>query len=104
MDDSILYHCNEAELLSMARRQGLGHLRRGLGIELLVKLVTGEIEVTQEHRSGTMETRARLQKFIQDNIERTRSQLPGCNGMCTTYPCSDGRHALCFGVNKDTVR
>jgi hypothetical protein len=104
MDDAILYHCNETELLEIARLAGLGRLRRGLPIETLAKLVAGEMEITDEHRSAEMETRGRLQKFIWDNIARTRSQLPGCDGRCTTYPCSGGRHAMCFGTNQDTVR
>lgn len=104
MDDSILFQCNETELLQMARDQGLGHLRRGLQKDVLVAIVAGEIPVAPEHLAGTNTTRAMLQKFIQDNILVTRSQLPGCNGMCLTYGCSEGRHALCFVGNEDRVR
>jgi hypothetical protein len=104
MDDAALLQCNESELLEIVRRAKLGHLRRGLPLEVLVQIATGEIEIRDEHRSGTIETRAILEKFIQDHIEQTRSQLPGCDGHCTTYPCSEGRHALCFGANKDTLR
>jgi hypothetical protein len=103
MDDSILYQCNESELLEIARKQGLGRLRRGLSIDTLVKLVTAEIKPTTDHLSGTIETRAKLEAFIFERIEVTRSQLPGCDGRCRTYPCTEGRHALCFGANKDTV-
>lgn len=99
MDDRILDECNETELLLLAARQKLGRLRRGIAHDVLVGIVMGELTVTRDHLSGTSETRAELAKFIQDNIERARSQLPGCNGICTSYPCSEGRHALCFSGN-----
>ena len=103
MDDTRLKQCNESELLEMARRQGLGRLRRGLPHEVLEQIVSGSIVPQVSHLSGTTETRARLQKIIWDNIERTRSQLPGCTGKCTEYHCTEARHAGCFGVNEDTV-
>jgi hypothetical protein len=104
MDDSILQHCNETELLSLARRQGLGILRRGIPTETLIKLVTGEEPVIPSlHLSETTSTRVVLEQFIQTNITRTRSQLPGCDGKCTTFPCSEGRHALCFVSNEDLL-
>lgn len=104
MNDEALFECNETELLAIARVQGLGCLRRGLPHEELVAIVAGEREATSAQLAGTDETRARLQLYIFENIDRVRSQLPGCNGMCCTFPCSEGRHALCFGGNEDTVR
>lgn len=104
MSDEKLYQCNETELLWMAREQGLGHLRRGLPLETLVQIVAGEISPSAEHYSGTSATRATLQKFIWENIERTRSQLPGCDGKCSTFPCSDGRHAMCIHGNEHVLR
>lgn len=103
--DRRLHQCNTTELLWIAREQGLGHLKRGLPRETLVALITGELNLDpSRHLAGTAETRARLQKFIWDNIDRTRSQLPGCTGKCTEYTCTEGRHALCFAGNKDVVR
>jgi hypothetical protein len=103
-DDARLMECNDTELRAMAREQGIGLLRRGLPKEALVLLVSGEIPLAAEHVSDTAGTRAALQKFIADNIERTRSQLPGCDGCCTTYPCTEGRHALCMRGNERIVR
>jgi hypothetical protein len=100
MDDAILMTCNESELFALAQRQKIGRLRRGLPKEVLVGLVTGEITLTRSHLAGTAETRAELQKFIADNIAIARSQLPGCDGCCTSYPCSEGRHALCYAGNR----
>jgi hypothetical protein len=104
MDDSKLQFCNETELLWMARRQGLGVLRRGLQKDVLIQIVRGELVPSTEHYSGTSATRAALEKFIWANIEKTRSQLPGCDGRCATYPCSEGRHAVCLIGNEHVLR
>ena len=104
IEDQALHACNETELIELARRQGLGRIRRGLPKEVLVDIVTGKVTPTLEHLAGTTDSRARLEHFIWTNIARTRSQLPGCDGHCTTYPCTEGRHALCYSGNESTVR
>lgn len=103
LDDSALLNCNETELLSMAVRQGLGHLKRGLPREMLLRIVRGEEDPLPEHIADTKHTRVLLEAFITKYWEKCRSQLPGCNGKCTTFPCSEGRHALCFEPNKEMV-
>lgn len=104
MDDSILQACNETELLALARRQGLGILKRGLPRETLVGLVSGVLDMTPSYLSGTMETRKMLETYIFRNYSVTRSQLPGCNGKCPTFNCSEGRHAVCFSPNAAGVQ
>jgi len=96
MNDDILWHCNETELLALALRQGLGILHRGIPKETLVGLVSGALDMRPEFVSGTMETRTMLERYIFKHYSVARSQLPGCNGHCPTYNCSDGRHATCF--------
>ena len=103
MDDTILQRCNKTELLCIARRQKLGSLSRGLTKELLVQIVSGEVPMRPEYLAATTYTRKRFQQYIAVNIERARSQLPGCDGCCTTYPCSDVRHGLCFIPKIDEV-
>jgi len=103
-EDQSLVLLNETELLQMARRQGLGVLRRGIPRNELLSIITGYYQVRPEHLAGTAYTRKKLQENIAINIERVRSQLPGCDGRCTTYPCSEGRHALCFMPNEALVR
>lgn len=103
MNDSVLSDCNETELLSLANAQGLGRLKRGLPKELLVRFVRGEEDPQPSHYAETSQSRKLLEDFIQKHWEKIRSQLPGCNGRCTTFPCSEGRHALCFSPNKDTL-
>lgn len=102
-EEDILHDCNESELLTLAYKQGIGRLRLGLDKQTLIKLVHGEIEPGPEHLSETEGTRKLLEKFIERHWEKVRSQLPGCNGKCTSFPCSDGRHAMCFEPNKDQV-
>lgn len=103
-EDQQLSKCNETELLWIARRQGLGLLKRGIPLQELLAIVTGEILPRPDYYSGTTHTRKKLQDHISKNIEVVRSQLPGCDGRCTTYPCSEGRHALCFTPNESLVR
>lgn len=104
MSDVVLLTCNETELLKIAREQGLGILKQGLPKELLISFVTGEVEPGPEHKADVEYTRAKLEIFIADNWGRVRSQLPGCNGKCRTYPCSDTRHMQCFTPNKDNIQ
>jgi hypothetical protein len=104
VSDELLKNCNESELIALALRQGLPRLRRGLDRRTLEAIVAGEMDPSAEHLSGTIQTRAKLEAHILKHIEQIRSQLPGCTGMCSTYPCSDGRHALCFAPNETTVR
>jgi hypothetical protein len=103
MDDSLLWECNQTELLQLAYEQGLGRLRAGLPKEVLFQIVRGEVNPGPEHLSDTKETRELLEKFIERHWEKTRSQLPGCTGKCTSYPCSEGRHGACYAPNKHLV-
>lgn len=104
MTDEALLTCNKTELLCIARTQGLPPLRKNLPIETLARIVAGDLNVKPEHIAGTGYTRQMLETYIQSNFSVIRSQLPGCNGRCTTYPCSEGRHALCFAPNRDVVQ
>lgn len=100
MNDAVLDHCNETELLGLARGQGLGILRRGLDRRILISLVRGEMNPSPEHLSEIQKTRHSLELFIQQNWGKVSSQLPGCTGTCTTYPCSESRHAKCYKPGK----
>jgi hypothetical protein len=95
-EDAILQWCNESELLWLARLQGLPILRRGLPREELIAIVSGAYPVQETHLAGTNYTRGRLEDFVQLNIDRLRSQLPGCTGRCRSYMCTEGKHMSCF--------
>src|SRR4051812_40897577 len=101
--DKTLEECNETELLWLARQQGLGHLRRGLDRQVLLAIVSGDTEPLPEHFAGTAYTRLKLQIFIEKNWGVVASQLPGCDGKCTTFPCSEGRHLMCFEPNRNVI-
>lgn len=105
-EDEILWQCNETELLQMARSQGLPPLRRGLPKGELVAIVMGERDPLPEQVAQTAYTRAKLEAFINhpDNWGRLMSQLPGCNGKCSTFHCTEGKHALCFYPNAGQVQ
>lgn len=105
-EDDVLSKCNETELLALGRRQGLPRLKRGIPHQELVDIIRGAIDVRPEHISETVETRRLLENFINHPsvYGRLRSQLPGCDGKCTTFPCTDGKHALCFFPNKDLLK
>lgn len=99
-EDGVLSSCNETELLALARKQGLGRLRRGIPTTELFDLVRGAIPFNPKYVSETVHTRGILQEFITKNWGQLRSQLPGCDGKCTTFSCTEGKHALCFYPNK----
>lgn len=110
-----LRNCNETELLESARKQGLGRLRRGIAQEELIAIVIGDIPVRPAHLSGTTMSRGMLAEFIHNpvefppnpryakNWEQIRSQLPGCNGLCHKFACTEGRHADCYSNNEQNV-
>lgn len=101
--DEFLSQCNETELLHIAKAQGLGRIRRGLPRKTLEGIVAGEFFPSPDHLCGTSITRAKLEAYIRDHFAIVRSQLPGCTGRCTEYPCSDGRHALCFRSENESI-
>jgi len=104
IDDTLLFSCNETELLWMARRQGMGFLRRGIQKDRLVALVSGREIPKPDDLSPTGYTRGKLEKYLQANIAAVSNMLPGCDGMCTKYPCSEGRHAMCFVPSRGVVQ
>ena len=103
-DDERLLRCNETEILELARKQGYGRLRKGLSLPVISELVAGEQLMYPEYLSGIAYTRQKLEGFIHLHWGRVKSQLPGCDGKCTTFHCSDGKHALCFLPNEGSVR
>lgn len=95
---------SETELLTIIQtREGI-RVRRGLPRKELIDIARGDTyPIPETALAETRHTRKLLEKFLAKHWEQVRSQLPGCDGKCTTFPCSEGRHALCFGPNKDTV-
>jgi hypothetical protein len=101
--DAGLYDLNETELMWMARLQSLPLLRYGLPHEELVAIVAGAMNVEEHHLAGTNFTRKCLEGFIAKNFELIRSQLPGCDGKCRSFLCTEGKHMSCFTPNELVV-
>lgn len=104
MTDEMLWQCNETELLWLARRQGIGHLKRGIPKQELVSIVGGYIEPGPHHFAETVVTRKMLEAFIQKHWGKVASQLPQCTGKCTTFNCTEGKHGTCFYPNRELVQ
>lgn len=98
--DEILFDCNDSELHWMARRQGLPLLRWDIPHEELVAIVIGTQQVEEKHLAHTNYTRGRLETFIFANYDRVRGQLPGCDGRCRSFMCTEGKHMSCFIPNE----
>lgn len=98
--DELLNDCNDSELHWMARKQGLPILRMDIPHEVLVAIVNGTMPVQEVHFAHTNFTRERLESFLQANIDRVRGQLPGCDGMCRTFLCTEGKHMSCALPNE----
>ncbi len=101
--DEKLLLCNESELHWLARLQGLPALRRDIPHEELVAIVSGAQVVEQRHLAGTYESRRRLEGFLSANIDRVRGQLPGCDGRCLSFMCTEGKHMACFLPNESLL-
>ena len=89
---------NLTELLTLIRQNTGFVLRRSTSQERLIEIAQGG-QPLQEEVAGTSESRLKLQIFIAANMDWLSSQLPckGENrGVCTKYPCPEGRHLDCF--------
>lgn len=89
---------NSSELLALIRQSSGFVLRRSTTRERLMEIVRGSPPRTEEV-ADTTASRLRLQTFIGENINWLSSQLPckGENrGVCTVYPCPEGRHVDCY--------
>lgn len=94
--DERLLICNDSELHWIARIQGLPVLRRDIPNEELIAIVSGEAPVEDRHLAGTNHSRGRLEDFITLNFDRVRGQLPGCDGKCRSFMCTEGKHMSCY--------
>lgn len=77
---------NKSELVELAREDGLGNLSRGNPSASLLEALEGG-DVPENCRLD--EQRETMQRHIKRNWRRIRTQLPTCNGTCTTFGCPD---------------
>jgi hypothetical protein len=95
-DDYILTKCNDSELHWMARVQGLPALRRDIPTSTLIQIVSGWLPMEDSFLADTNQSRGVLEDFITKNYTRVQGQLPGCDGKCRTFLCSEGKHMSCY--------
>lgn len=90
---------NLTELVELCRKAGLGNLPRVSREDLLSALLNDEIPklCPLEHK------RIRMQEHIKKNYRSLRTQLPGCNGKCTTFGCPDLVVQRCWASFKDDM-
>ena len=96
-----LENLNQSELLQILANSGHGNLRLKVTTprERLIDLIRSDGIPHKREISGTARTRLELQEWIETNWDRIGSQLPctgPTRGMCTVYPCSEGRHIECY--------
>lgn len=80
-----LWRVNKSELVQMAHALGLGHVSRSHKREDLIRMIVledGELET-----DSVDEWRELMEAHIDKYRKRLLSQLPGCDGTCTTYGC-----------------
>jgi hypothetical protein len=77
---------NKSELIQVAREEGLGNLSRANSREALLDALEGG-DIPQECRLE--EQRDTMERHIKRNWRRIRTQLPTCDGTCTTFGCPD---------------
>lgn len=90
---------NTTELLNIIRRQTGMIVKRSVEREWLLQIIEYGDPPAPHEVADTMETRRRLQVFVEKSWDWLNSQLP-CKGekrgKCTIYPCPDARHLDCY--------
>lgn len=98
---ALLGAMNRSELVQLARSAGLGNVSRDRSVEELVDLVYGD-EMTELDKLDMW--RHKIEAHIKRFRNRLLSQLPGCDGRCTTYGCPDLIVTRCWeGFSRDML-
>jgi len=96
-----LARMNRSELVQIARLAGLGNVPRDRPAGELVE------EIADDEGAGVdalQPRRAAIEAHIKRHRARLLSQLPGCNGCCTTYGCPDLIVMRCWaGFSRDML-
>jgi hypothetical protein len=96
-----LFELNKTELIQMCRRAGMGDVSRELSREEIIDLL---VEGDEEGDDELSPWRRAMEAHIRANKKRLLSQLPGCNGKCTTFGCPDLIVTRCWdGFSQDMV-
>jgi hypothetical protein len=77
---------NKSELIALARAEGMGNLSRRNSRETVLNSLEGEGD---PEPCPLEENRETMERHIKRNWRRIRTQLPACDGTCTTFGCPD---------------
>jgi len=90
---------NRTEIASICREEGLGNVERMSDriYDVVMGMDDEDIPCPLEEHRSTME------RHIQRNFRRLRTQLPGCNGRCTTYGCPELIVIRCWQAMKSDI-
>lgn len=84
---------NRTELVQVARAAGLGNVPREQSVHDLVEAI---LQDECDGPDALEKRRVAIEAHIKKFRKRLLSQLPGCNGCCTTYGCPDLVVARCW--------
>jgi hypothetical protein len=98
-----LEELNDTELWDLARMQMSAAWRRAIRFSRSVPreriIMYIETGVPPHPDDVLLESRFRLQQWVDKNWVMVNSQLPcagALRGKCTIYPCAEGRHLSCY--------
>lgn len=92
---------NRTEIQSILREIDEGNCFREAPRAVLAGALDGECE---SPRCPLDPHRNEMEKHIQKNYRRLRTQLPGCDGKCTTYGCPNMIVMRCWlGIRDDIL-
>lgn len=89
---------NKTEILELIKEYELFDIRSTVGIERLVSLLENGLEPEDEDSlyCPLFEWKIEMETYIQKNIKKMRTQLPGCTGTCTEFGCPRGVVTNCY--------
>ena len=94
---------NRTELVELARELDVGNISRLASREVIYALLDGEVESDPATDCPLGEHRQMMERHIQRNFRRLRTQLPGCTGKCVSFGCPEGIVLRCWLAFKDDV-
>ena len=80
---------NKSEMCMLVKEYEDSDISREIDTETLINVLK-EKDSPYDYRCPLSDIKYEMERYIQNNIIRLKSQLPGCNGKCTTYGCPDG--------------
>lgn len=85
---------NKTELRAIVKEYEEVDIRRSAtSDELIAILDTG---YDPKYMCPLIPIKDKMETYIQTNIRKMRTQLPDCNGKCTTFGCPDGVVTNCY--------